>query len=109
MFDRALRADRQVTHEHLGARRPQRSGNIGRLEIDDSECIIVRIIGHVRRDPVKDRTGFHNHVRNRLCALKDAAADRLREDGFFQRATDLSPVDVERRNELHIAATIPAD
>ena len=42
-------------------------------------------------------------------ALKDAGAVRLCENSLFQRVTDLAPVDVERRDKLDVAATIPAD
>jgi hypothetical protein len=41
--------------------------------------------------------------------LKNASAVRLREDCFFQGPADLSSVDIESRDELHIAAKITPD
>jgi len=41
--------------------------------------------------------------------LKDLGAVRLCEDRFLERAADLAPVYVKRRDELDIAAAITAD
>jgi hypothetical protein len=65
MLDRAFRSHWEITYEHLGARGLQRSGNVCRFEIDDSERIVIRIIDHVRRDAVEDGASLDNHVRNR--------------------------------------------
>ena len=62
ILDRAFRADWEITHEHLGARRLQRSGNVCRFKINDSEGIVIRIVAHVRRDPVEDWACLDNHV-----------------------------------------------
>jgi hypothetical protein len=109
VLDRALRADRQVAHEHLGTRCAQRCSDISRLEIDRTESVVVRVIGHVRRDPVEDRAGLHDDVRHRQRALKDARAIRFCENGFFQRMADFAPIDVKGGDKLDVTTAIPPD
>ena len=60
-------------------------------------------------NPVQNGRHLDGHAVVGELALEDGRAVGFGEDRFLQRTSDLSPVDVEGRDQLDVTNPIPAD
>ena len=110
-FGRLLAADRQVVHQHVGARTLQFGDDLflGRLRVvGDHEGAIVLILAHMVGDAVQLLAHLHDRAGVAHVRCEHRGAVRLGEDRLRHVLADLATIDVPGRDDLDVARLVAA-
>ena len=98
----ALRSDRQVGDEDLGARGAQRLGDVDRRRLR-----LLDLVGDVAADAVEGRPALHRHRGGGVGEAEGVV--RRGDDRRPERPPDLAGMDVEGRDHLDVAHVVAAE
>ena len=103
MAHRLLRTYWQIANQHLSFTFLKCIDNVHRLNVSRAKSQIVRIIRHVSRHAIEDRSHLHHDPGDRQDLLENQCTIRFGKDGFFYWLANLTAIDVKRSHNFNVA------
>ena len=109
MPNRLFRANRHVADQNFGPSVLEDLDDVDRFFVRGAESLVIRVVGHVRRDAIENRSHPHHDLGYGQSAVEYFGAVGSGENRFFHPLADLTAVDIKGGHDLDIAGPPIAD